>query len=663
MSTTPIGVYADYALKALHNVSALLLLVSTFTLMGITMTSNSTQNSLYLTTSYLATFYTDTPPLAWAPAGDPYHPQRVADTFYDCLYAAQVGFGGNAACGGSTRSQYDDCINGITASPVYGQKETVAAIQEILAGYTGSGWNVSVLPSIITNTNTTQLAVDLAVSSTRLQIVKSLTANPTALSNSIVDILIRVPVLQLGVAGCLSANSQAPGILHDIAPVYDSLWQCASTIVKTTSDSKEAYDQCIPLTAWPTLDVMQTPYSSTFLGCYNKYFVLIIGSWLLTSFAVYTLWLGVDGLGTETGKPGHWFSRCGIVLAGFCFLWNGLGALVMVLVRSFGNQSTFYNFPMSVQTVLVTWFFALIATMYFGRELWEHIFFGMGGSAQVAPGVNSDDQRGALIPPPGDEFDASSLVSVRGTGSRATIRSSTAAYGVSRAHGVRRYANLSYFMRTPPAPAADESLSDPYTPLLSFAWSDSWIFSDGLILLGIIGTSPDVVTADLVRVFLSVIYGTIVHTAFVRLLYEGYVNDAKDNEFRSKARKELRSDEKSRDGVRVMAMIADVATLLFMIVTWFLVYGRYGGGNGPLVLQYVLVCSNIPYVFWFVYNLLIDFEAPIFTLSRWGQMIFIYNLITRATFILIAATQANKDADANFSGALSLQKLLHLVNA
>ncbi len=663
MSTTPIGVYADYALKALHNVSALLLLVSTFTLMGITMTSNSTQNSLYLTTSYLATFYTDTPPLAWAPAGDPYHPQRVADTFYDCLHAAQVGFGGNAACGAVGRSGYDDCINSITASPVYGQKETVAAIRGILTGYTGSGWNVSVLPSIITNTNTTQLATDLAVSSTRAQLIQSLTVSPSALSRGIVDILTRVPLLQLGVAGCLAANSQAPGILHDIAPVYDSLWQCASTIVKTTSDSKEAYDQCIPLTAWPTLDVMQTPYSSTFLGCYNKYFVLIIGAWLLTSFAVYTLWLGVDGLGTETGKPDHWFSRCGIVLAIFCFLWNGLGALIMVLVRSFGDQASFYNFPMSVQTVLVTWFFALIATMYFGREVWEHVFFGVGGSARVAPEQGGlDDQRGALIPQGDDAFDASSLVSVR-SNSRATIRSSTAAYGVSRLHGVRRYANLGYFMRTPPAPAADGSLSDPYTPLLSFAWSDSWIFSDGLILLGIIGTSPDVVTADLVRVFLSVVYGTVVHTAFVRLLYEGYVNDAKDNEFRSKARKELRGSEQSRDGVRVLAMIADFATLLFMIVTWFLVYGRYGGGNSPLVLQYVLVCSNIPYVFWFVYNLLIDFEAPIFSLSRWSQMVFIYNLITRATFILIAATQANKDVDANFSGALSLQKLLVLANA
>lgn len=660
-----IGIYWDYALKSLHNVSALLMLVSTLVLMGITMSSNSTQNSLYLTTSYLASFYTDTPPLAWAPAGDPYHPQLVADTFYDCLYAAQVGFGGDAACAGATRNDYDNCINSITASPIYGQKRTVAAIHEVLVGYSGDGWNISVLPSVIIDANTTQLNLDLAVPSKRAQIIQQLTVSPSYLSRSIVDILNMAPKLQLGVAGCLAANPQAPGILHDIAPVYDALWECASTIVKTTSDSREAYDQCIPLTAWPTLDVMQTPYSSTFLGCYNKYFVLIIGAWLLTSFAVYTLWLGVDGLGTESGKPDHWLSRCGIILAGFCFLWNGLGALVMVLVRSFGDQASFSNFPMSVQTVLVTWFFSTVATLYFGRELWEHIFIH-SASAPVAPEPPSDgeNQRSALIPPGEDAFDASNLVSIRRTNSRATIQSSTAVYGVSRVHGGRAYANLGYFMRTPPARSADPELSDPYTPLLSFAWSDSWIFCDGLILLGIIGISPDVVTADLVRVFLAVIYGTVVHTAFVRLLYEGYVNDAPDNDFRSKGRKDIANTEQaSREGLRVMAMIADFATLLFMITTWFLVYGRYGAGNSPLVLQYVLVCSNIPYVLWFAYNLLIDFEAPIFGLSRWSQMIFIYNLITRATFILIAATQANKDVDANFSGALSLQRLIALANA
>jgi hypothetical protein len=637
--------------------------------MGITMSSKSTENSLYLTTTYLASFYTDTPPLAWAPAGDPYRPQLVADTFYDCLYAAQVGFGGDAGCGGKSRSEYDDCINAITASPIYAQKRTVAAIQEVLAGYTGNGWNVSVLPSIVSESNATKLASDLSVANTRTQIIQQLTASPTALSTSLVDVLNTAPVLQLGVAGCLAANPQAPGMLHDIAPVYDALWQCASTIVRTTSDSKEAYDQCIPLTAWPTLDVMQTPYSSTFLGCYNKYFVLIVGSWLLTSFAVYTLWLGIDRGGTPNGKPDHYLARCGVVLAGFCLAWNGIGGLVMILVRSFGDQSSFNSFPMSVQTVLVTWFFTLVCTMYFGRELWEHLFSGeISGSGPVSG--DSENQRGALLPTTPEaekEYDASQLVSVRSNSkSRASfISSSTATYGVARVNGGRRYATLNYFMRTPQGPVpADASLSDPYTPLLTFAWSDSWIFCDGLLLLGIIGTSPDVVTADVVRVFLSVVYGTVVHTAFVRLLYEGYVCDAPGNEFRAKPYKDVKDkDERSRQGLRVMAMIADFGVLMFMIVTWFLVYGRYGSGNSPLVLQYVLVCSNIPYVLWFVYNLFIDFELPLFNLLHWSQMIFIYNLITRASFILIAATQAGKDADANFGGDMSLQRLLVLVNA
>ena len=651
MSTGANGIrYAEYFLRAFHNVAAVLILVATIVLMAITMGSSSTQNSLYLTTTYLAAFYTDTPPLAWAPAGDPYHPQRVADTFYDCLYQAQVGFGGDTGCGGLGRDDYDNCINGITASPVYGQKRTIAAIREALVDYSGDGWNISALPSALTTPNTTQMAIDLSAPATRAALVVTLTTAPSLLTLRLANILNYAPTLQLGVVGCLSAASQAPGILHDIGPVYDSLWQCASTIVKTTSDSKEAYDQCIPLSAWPTLDVMQTPYSSTFLGCYNRHFVLVIGGWLLTSFAVYTFWLNMDGGSTSTGKPAHYLSRNGVVLASFCFAWNGLGALIMVLARSFGDQGAFKNFPMSVQTVLVTWVFSLLATFYFAREVWEH--FAYGAAAAEGPADSARPEA------------ASDIVFGQANASAATVSSSTATYGVSRVNGGRRYTNLSYFMRLPQPAAPDPALDDPYTPLLSLTWSDSWVFCDALLLLGVVGTSPDVVTADVVRVFLVTLYGNAIHTAFVRLLYEGYVNDAPGNDFRSRPYAEVKdSDGKYRQGIRVMAMVADFATLLFMIGGSYLLYGRYMGSSSILIVQYVSVCINVPYVLWLVYNLLVDAELVEPLLAEFSQVMFIVNLITRASFLLAIAVQANKDADANFGGDTSLQRLFMLANA
>jgi hypothetical protein len=644
--------YADIVLKVLHNVSALVILAATFVLMGITMSSKSTENSLYLTTSYLASFYTDTPPLAWAPVGDPYHPQRVADTFYDCLYQAQVGFGGDAGCGGTGRDNYDTCINGITASPVYAQKHVANAIHDLIVGYDGDGWDVSAIPSTLTVFNQTQVSEILATSSSKNQLIQTLSASNTILAQSIIKVIRSNPVVPLGVAGCLSTVPQGPGILHDIAPVYDALWQCTSTIVKTTVDAKEAYDQCIPLTAWPTLDVMQTPYSSTFLGCYNKYFVLIIAAWLLTSFAVYTFWVGFDNEATETGKPAHYLSRCGLILSIFCFAWNGLGALVIILVRSFGDQTLYYSFPMSVQTVLITWLFSLLATLYFAREMWEHLFYSTAGSASSTASVEN--------PRPSASSDI--VMVAPENQSMATISSSTSTYGVSRVNGGRRYTNLSYFMRVPTKAQVD---TEQYTPLLSLAWSDGWVFCDALLVIGIIGTSPDVVTADVVRVFLAVLYGTIIHTAFVRLLYEGYVNDndSDSNKFRTKKYSEIKdTDEKSRQGIRVMAMLADFGVLMFMIVTWFLLYGRYGGGNSPLVLQYVIVCSNIPTVFWLVYNLVIDLEVLPANLVTWSQMMFVYNIVARASFLLVAAIQANKDADANFNGDMSLRSLMQLMN-
>ena len=112
-----------------------------------------------------------------------------------------------------------------------------------------------------------------------------------------------------------------------------------------------------------------------------------------------------------------------------------------------------------------------------------------------------------------------------------------------------------------------------------------------------------------------------------------------------------------------MAMVADFATLLFMIGGSYLLYGRYMGSSSIIIVQYVSVCINVPYIIWLVYNLLVDAELVEPLLAEFSQVMFIFNLIARASFLLAIAVQANKDADANFGGDTSLQRLFMLANA
>jgi hypothetical protein len=286
--------------------------------------------------------------------------------------------------------------------------------------------------------------------------------------------------------------------------------------------------------------------------------------------------------------------------------------------------------------------------VYFAREVWEHVAYGVGNPsvATESSGAGTGASGDLVLGPAGN--------------SMATVRSSTTTYGVSRVNCGRRYNTLGYFMRVP---AGAEVATDlPYTPLLTIAWSDSWFFCDGLLLLGVIGTSPDVVTADVVCIMLAVLYSAAAHAAFMRLMYDGYVEDAPGTDFRSANFDKLENDDKKRQGLRVMTMLADFATIFFVVITCYLVFQRYGNAPTPVIMVYVIVCFLVPNVFWFIFNLIVDFELIPCNLLSWSQMVFVFNVLVRGAFVIVAAAQANHDADANFSGDTSLKRLLMLAN-
>ena len=644
-----LGSWTDLIPKVLHDVFALFAIAATLFLLGFAMNTSSDNNPLFLTNTFLSTYYSDVPAVTFSPAGDPYTPNQISETYYNCLFEAQVGVNSLTGCKGDNFADYKTCLISKTTSDAYRREKYGHSVMEVLSAYRGEAWNISALPSLLTSANASQIGVDLGVPEKSAKLMSELMALDSVISRDLMQAIASVSNT-IGIPGCLRQVDNSPGVLHDITPVYDALWMCTAGLIHTESSNRHAFDQCIPQTAWPTLDVMQTPYTSTFLGSYNQHFVYITGMWLMCSFAVYSAWLKVESAPTANGKPLSLFSRAGKVLVTFCVVWN-VAAVIMVLVRGFTKASDANNFPMTIQTVIVTLFFAVKGVIYFGREAWE-IFYYSGG---VFQGANKQPAA---------------------TGEIGTVRPQNSRYITYRQDN-----GLGAFMRVPgmytenPEPLLE---TEQYTPILVPAWSDCWVICDGLLFLGIVGTSTDVVTADVVMCFIYVFAAAVAHSSFIRLLDQGYINEVpsmvdgykdtyKENKFRSVAYSELstsadyKKEDLARQGLRVMAMVADIATLLFSFVYWYLIFSRYG--SEPIILSYVVLSSVVPCVAWITFNLLLDFEYIYNYLIYPAQYIFMYNVAIRSIFAFVIVSILTTDAKATFSDTDSLRLMVQYISA
>jgi hypothetical protein len=398
--------------------------------------------------------------------------------------------------------------------------------------------------------------------------------------------------------------------MRNVAPVYDQLWQCTAGLIYTEAAHRNAYEMCIPQSAWPAIDVMQTPYSSTFLGSYNKHFVLVVGIWIMCSFAVYSFYLGEFKLSAGRFKP-NFLMAGGLLLTTFCFFWCA-GGVLMAVARSFTSADTAANFPMSVQTVIVTIFATSVSVIYYGRELWEIIRYAR---------KSGDDTATASVNPSGQQ---------------------------SR-YPHSAYSPLRTFM-TPKDSEGDVTLSD-LMPVVLPAWNDCFLICDGLIFLGLVGSAKDVVTADVVLCFLAVTGAAAMNSALSRIFVDTY--NAGDNKGQR-----TEDDEETKYPLRVMALGCYIACFCFSLIYWYLIFSRYA--SYPVILAYVSMTSFFPLVFMGVILIFADFleigiEAP----HHW---IFLYQILMRSCFVFVVVAMIKNDVDVTYNNVDSLAKMIRLIS-
>lgn len=635
MAPTVSSGLGSFIMKLAHDGLTLALLVITCVLLGVTLNQDSARMPLLLTGTFYSTYYTNHPELAWKPPTDPDDPARVAAIFYGCLQTAGVGGDALTKCDpGLAPPDYASCLRNSTRSVAFlgarlrqgiqqavGVAQANAAVQSTLGlQTTGFAAVTTMLANFsqfapLTGANPSPSFSQLASLSAQLGLATSYLASlDTPYARAFQKTVAGAAQLQ-GIAGCIDGMDASAGVMNPLVPVYDQLWRCASEILPTTLDQALAFQQCVPLSAWPALDELQTPYSAVFLGSFNRGFVLAVAAWILSSFAVYTVWAG-EAPANALGKPAGWRARAGITLCGVAAAWNALGGLVMIAARAFGNPADQKGFPMTVQTVFLTGAAMLLASGYFLREFWEQLgisFWPPSKAAKVAP-----------EPPVAP-----------------TRQKNKALFPARSSHRVAfAYSQLTAFAR---GGGGGELLSDEqYTPLLAPAWSDAWLLTDGLFLLAVLGASPDVVTADLGRAFLATTYAAAAHTAFVRIFQEAFCCDQD-------------AAGKNGHGLRIMCMMTHAAVFAFGIATWWLVFQRHSAA--PVILSYVMLTSLMPSVAWLVYSVAVDLGGlpgvPLVSAAQFG---FIVNGGLRFVYIavLLGALPPAADDNATLLNYISL---------
>jgi hypothetical protein len=579
---------ASYVSKIIHDIVALVLFIFALVMLGVSVgVTKETDMPLFLTYTFHTTYYPHHPALTWSQPIKPLDNKQVASTFFNCLRVAGVGAEKPVSCAGLSDAKYESCLHNRTTSMDYINKRITDSVEELIKATSAPADARALLtgmPAVLTANN------NLDAFNMRLGLIDTFLASiGTPFSRQVRHIYNRATHYR-GIQGCIDQADANGDFRAPLASTYDELWKCASEVLPTTQAQAFRFQQCVPLSAWPARDELQTVYSQQFLGSYNHIHLALVSAWIMASFAVYTFWVG-DSRSSEIGRPLDYFGRTGLFLAGLCTIWNALGAIVPVAAFGFREATSWgqRGFPFTIQNLLITGVVTIAGTGYFLLDCWEQLFHMNRDAPMYPPQIlrRQITVRGKTMVPLG---------------------------------GYARVSNS--------ASPLDDSETAPW---VVFPWSDAWLLTDGLLLLAIVGTSPDVVTADAGRLFLAATYAAAAQSAFIRLFYEGYYNN---------------SEAKSKTGLRVMIFLVQIAILWFSVINWWLIFQRYG--NVGLIVAFPLLTSLLPMLVWFIFSIAVEWGLWLSVpLTQVAQVGFILNALFRLIFFIIILSTATVASDPN----------------
>jgi hypothetical protein len=652
----------EWFTKGVHYLSTVFSLTITVALLILVLGADKDHTQFFMTNSYLSTYSADNTIVTYTPVSDPVSASKIEETYYQCMYQSRVAMAPMYNYTSGPLADYKTFLGTVTSNALKAKKIATLA-KKLMVDHAADVQSISQLPMIL---SAATLETDLLDQTKRNQLKLDLAMQSTAVAINILNVITQTEK-GTSIAACVSSGmAMVKTFMETIFEpemVLDMMWKCTSNTLYTEPVQKTAFEKCIPYTLWPARDVMQSVYSSTLLGAYNNFFFAIIGAWLMTSFAVYTFPL-LEGKSTDNGKPAQMFARAGNFFVGFGFLWN-LGSIIMVLVRGFTSGDGWQNFPMSVQTVLVSLFFTVAASIYFGREVYELMVRHGGRPTRASKVVPAG---GGGEPDYSRQYEPGSVM---------YDEQNNPVGFAKRYHAGRVYHGINAFMRVSGQTEANLA-PEQYIPLVVPVWSDAFFFVDGLLFLGIVGMYEDVVTADIVLVVFCILSASLVNSAVGRLLYEGYICEVPESnsnlfeKFKDRTQssiiKHMRESKANASStavvlhsIQVMAFLSTITALLFSTMAFVVVVYRFGS---DVPMLYVLFTSFLPQLLWVILALLIDskFITSAYAFFNITSICFGISLLIRSSFLSLLATGVNTQYDLVIGKSDSLNTLLSYIN-
>jgi hypothetical protein len=321
-------------------------------------------------------------------------------------------------------------------------------------------------------------------------------------------------------------NATQYGFLPPTAYQFTSCMNAAlaggTVSLNVTRANINAMSTCLRGSLAPVYEVPLPIDSRHVLGSYNWVLVLLVGFWCYTSFAVATGWpFDYEQKWTYLidGKPVYAGSRFSWLWWLIGFVWNALlfGFVLAAAFRasSGGVASSFFdaNYPTSASTTIITMIFSFYSLYYFITQLAD--LFIWANDKTLRDFRDNRDNGAARVIQNGfrRKLDRKKENRFEGVDYNAAMPSTI-------------YPQLG--MTLPDAENIDyvsaDTLAEDVTPYLSFVWADAQIF-DALILVGFIGATGQVNTADIDMIFFSMVAVTVASRAVANLMAKGYVKD------------------------------------------------------------------------------------------------------------------------------------------
>ena len=461
---------------------------------------------------------------------------------------------------------------------------------------------------------------------------------------------------------CMS-NAYAAQLANCAVGVYNtSFWPTAQSYTKCITNTFNPGNRtilnslrtCVGQNLWPLYEVPLDMDTSHFLGSFSWPLLMLTGFFLFTLFGVYTFY-PVDFEDTaviEHGKAGK-----GMGLTRLGMVWTlvpVVGAMAWVgvtLAIAFRSGSAWPNnftnaYPSTQTTNLVIVSAAFGVLFYFLLELAE-----FGDRDLRKSRLGPDQPR-----PSQEEYDpVPELPEVPYAPDQKwnSEERRMMMAGIPQPFNMMKAKPVGYVFPDPTGTHEINSVmkaGEFYTPVLLNTWADAYLL-DILFLVGAVGGTLQVVTADVYNLFWVLVYYRVAHMGVYRMMYQSYVrsptDDAETNHIKDAGHARAGGNfnspkERGQLAMRVLGLAFHIAAVYALYIVLYIVFNSNRMlDEYPNLIALFTLALIVPEAIRFAGHLFLAFVPSsveggkgVFILIA-AHFLWMWDILIRAIFILI----------------------------